>query len=261
MNIQSFSISKLDRSAVRGSMKTAIVIRDDLVYECGSKERGLPYLLSIYDGRPFAYAGSCSGFGMAVVAKAAKQCGTYALIYAQESATDGGRKLAMKYGARVRIGRCSMSELTAKLSADDTTVISYGAACDGMIEQMSTIMAEQWSMVLMAGQLPWPNEIWLACGSCCLLQSYYRAFMKLDKCYPQFVLIQVGSTLWPDLIAPPAGWKGLPPRIIVDPLGYNRIPNVIPPYPAVANYDGKVWRHYIANAEDGIVRYIHNTAA
>jgi hypothetical protein len=256
-----YEITKLD-----GKRITVNVIRDDLLIG-GSKQRALIKFIEFYsEYDEFVYAGPSSGFAQVALTIACLKLNKTANLWIQNPNSKHEPKLTLlceKIGAKVQIyseeklstieERVNLFVEKEKKEGKKLFLIPFGLDNEfynkSFYEQLSQAIPNDLN----------PKRLWLTPGSGTLLRVLTQIWKTTE-----FMPVKVGRNLWPDQYTEDE-WKRMGGQDRIDKLAapqsfYQNAPNdKLPPYPSCANYDAKVWQHFLIYGEDG--DYIWNVAS
>lgn len=217
------------------------VVRDDLL-PGGTKRRGLTFLRNL-SPTECLYAGPSSAGGFYCLAKACKDYGHSCILFLVGKETSLSVE-ARKLGAEIRWvrGKIDQAEKKAKQWSEDrgSLLFEFGLKDGNFVQCLADSIAHNWEGAH-------PRRLWIACGSCTTLNVLYKLFPKTE-----FHAIQVGRTLWPDLLDLERT------TVYVSPLHFQESARVLPPWPSFKNYDAKIYEFLLTHAQEG--DYVWNFA-
>lgn len=214
----------------------------------GTKQRaiGRNFLkkLKITEKDELVYAGSSFGFGQVVLGLLGKKYNCLTKMYVTEGFQTLFRQKkspsarARMYGVMIECCQKNLAD-TTKIATDHASsnenikLLQFGVA------DLSDALTE--SLTPFKGQLKDFKNVWLVAGSCTILKSLYKIFPKSTH----FHVVQVGRTIWPDLIEQDRT------TIYVSPEPFGQEAKSLPPYTSIPQYDAKLWQFVQDNAKNG----------
>lgn len=220
------------------------VINDAEKFEAGSKERALPLLLNLAETHStLVYVGPKSGYAQIAVAKAAHLAGSKAVLFLQSfddnetSMTDRARA----YNAIINYRGKSLLDIDKEAQAyiiqHGGYLVQFGLMEEKICSSIEQAIRDEVSMT----DFPSPvTRIWLAAGSCTLLNTLYKVFP-----HAHFLVIQVGKTIWPDM------YNKHNTTIFKSELSFITPTTILPPYSSIATYDAKIWSFVLRHGQSG----------
>lgn len=220
--------------------REVIVVRDDLSFIGGTKQRGLNLFVQRHSEKEFIYATSPFGFAQVALAAACKLHRKKATIFvAEPDPHDEGNlsELARSLGAKVTFlsGKLSDAQRAAEEYHRSTSCSSFlfpfGLDCDEFLscleEALRAVIPKAHSS---------PKRIWITAGSGTLSHVLHRIFPQ-----SQLMMVQIGR----DFDPPPYQCVFLAPEKFWEPA------KILPPFPSAKNYDAKMWQFVLKLANDG----------
>jgi hypothetical protein len=215
------------------------------IFEGGSKSRVMERVIrEIFpDATHIVYAGCSIGYAMVAISEACKKLEIEFTIFTTFGNTKP-MKLAKKNGARVIQMRDKFSEIQKVAEQfskqNGASYFPFGGNCPEFIRAYVEAICPLVDRT-------YDGIIYIACGSCTILQALYEIFPSAS-----FMAVQVGKKIWPDQINDRT-------RIYISPYKfYEACPS--PPYETVLQYDGKAYHAMIDDLKNSTRRMIWNIA-
>lgn len=199
------------------------IIREDLL-PGGTKQRALYRFLE--NKTKVVYAGPCSGIAQVAMGVIGKSLNIETIMFGAGKPTKLTEK-AISYGVKQMPVSSSLREAKIKageyIEANGGELLPFGLDDPDFINLLS-------SSLIAAKKKLNPKRMWVVAGSGVLLRTLYNVFPQT-----YFLAVQVGRKINYSNIRPERT------QVFVHPLKFNEIPDDLPPYPTVPNYDGKLW--------------------
>lgn len=220
------------------------VINDAEKFEAGSKEKALPTLIDLAKKYSvLIYVGPKNGYAQIAVAKACHLTGCKSVLFLQsfdDTETSMTRR-ARGYNAEINYRSLSLKDIDAEaktyIKQHGGYLVEFGLMERDICLTLEQTLKEEVSLTQFPSQV---KRIWLAAGSCTLLNTLYKVFP-----HSQFLVIQVGKTIWPDM------YNSSNTTIFKSNLPFTTPTDILPPYPSIATYDAKIWSHVLKHGQSG----------
>ena len=229
-----------------------IVFNDGLTYPLGSKQRiSAEYARIMKLQNPglteLVYAGPANAAGAYAIAYGALKNGLRATLFLSGTAIPENMKVLEPH-VNINIVRGNLETTNAKATEyiisknesvpNSVMLVPFGGKDELFMNLLyNSLVGDEQVQRLISAQ---PKRIWLATGS----GTFLTVLMKL---FPNttFLAVQVGKSLPAELAAKReviAFWS---------PEKFSQPARTPPPYPAMPNYDGKIWQFVLRHAQDG----------
>lgn len=244
--------------------KNIFIVRDD-VLPGGTKQRAVVEFLKdkIKKGfNEFVYAGPFTGAAQIALAIGCKQLGVKATVFTSKVRPRSQQtQNAIRFGANIIDDeeKIQIKDLDKKAEnyvsekPNERLKMPFGfddkIFRETMVKNIKNAVSKAYISKAYLGERRFKKiplfdfnkkrTIFLVGGSATLLNILYEVFPKYD-----FVVVQVGKTIWPDQINDRT-------KIYIAPEKFNENAKHPPPYPSIQNYDAKVWWYVTKYGKDG----------
>ena len=249
LNVTNFSHIPFNNGA-----SSIIVFNDGLTYPLGSKQRiSAEYARIMKLQNPglaeLVYAGPANAAGAYAIAYGALKNGLKATLFLSGTQIPENMKvLELSQNVSINVVRGNLETTNTKAAEyiasknetvpDSVMLVPFGGKDELFMNLLyNSLVGDPQVQRLISAQ---PKRIWLATGS----GTFLTVLMKL---FPNttFLAVQVSKSLPAELAAKReviAFWS---------PEKFSQPARTPPPYPAMPNYDGKIWQFVLKHAQDG----------
>jgi len=245
---------------------TVHVIRDDLLLG-GTKQRGLYDYLAKNVAQEFVYAGPPNGYAQLALAYCCSLLNKKATIFLAGDKSVITRKALSFHNVKV-IAKRQKLEVMQKEAQNyvaqnpESKLIPFGLDSPEYINDLVVAIKKSSMGTLLEN--PGKIRLWTVVGSGTLLKAFGQVWPEAE-----FFPVRVGKNIWEDQFEPNL-WQRMGGRRRIDELRVvpdEKLPkiaghqyqnfwdpapnNMLPPFPALIDYDAKVWQRVLQYAQDG----------
>jgi hypothetical protein len=221
------------------------VVRDDLLFG-GTKQRAFKMFESITQ-KTLVYAGPSNGCAQVALAVIAKKYNKKAKIFLSINKNQYHNLTirARMLGANIQFINNAPLKLLQSNASNFVNSDTHNHYLVPFGLENSLFKDTLYSQIIDASKNTALNDrfskfnFWLVAGSATLLHTLYKVFPNST-----FNVIQVGKTIWPDMINDRT-------KLYIAPEPFYSDAVSIPPYPTVSSYDAKLWQFFIQDGKEG----------
>lgn len=217
----------------------------------GSKQRALIGYIADIKQDELVYAGPSSGYAQIAIAYCALLSGKTARIFIDQTDINPLSSMARALGATIVTfnGRNSGSSRLKIIQKQAEIYVDHSGGRAHLLPfgMDHPDVKKLYEIAFEPLRSYRPKRIWVVAGSGMI-------FSTLSRIWPdaEFMIIQVGKTIWPDQLA------GIKHQLFISPYAFSERISETPPYNTLMNYDAKVWPFILTHGQPG--DFIWNTA-